>query len=130
MTHSDSFEATGTCLCGGVTFAGRIPDDAVTACHCGQCRRWSGHVWASFHLEEPQVSGDSLRWYASSDQAERGFCATCGSSLFWRPKGRRTLSVSPGALDNPTQLRLRGHIFTADKGDYYALTDDLPSQEQ
>ncbi|MBU3031423.1 GFA family protein [Paracoccus marinaquae] len=130
MTEADGVEIAGQCLCGAVRFSGRRPDPEVVACHCGQCRRWSGHVWASFYLESPVIAGEALRWYRSSAEAERGFCSTCGTSLFWRPVGRETLSVSPGAVDNPTGLELRSHIYVADKGDYYRIADDLPQQAQ
>lgn len=119
----------GSCLCGAVRFSGSLESPEVTACHCGQCRRWSGHVWASFDLEEPVIEGP-VRWFQSSDQAERGFCGTCGSVLFWRPVGRETVSVSPGALDNPTGLALTRHIYVADKGDYYEIADGLPQTPQ
>jgi hypothetical protein len=35
-----------------------------------------------------------------------------------------------GALDSPTQTKLKMHIFVADKGDYYELTDSLPKNQQ
>jgi hypothetical protein len=35
-----------------------------------------------------------------------------------------------GALDQPTQLKLARHIFVADKGDYYDITDELPQRAQ
>ncbi len=125
MTPSQAVDFTGQCLCGAIRFRGRsAPDPDLRACHCSQCRRWSGHVWASFDTETLTFeSADSLRWFASSETAERGFCATCGSSLFWRSKGSDTIEVAPGALNLPTGLRLAGHIFTAFKGDYYNLPE-------
>ncbi|WP_232962658.1 GFA family protein [Paracoccus tegillarcae] len=129
MTHSAKSEVRGACLCGEVRFSGQPGSSDVTACHCGQCRKWSGHVWASFHLEQPRIAGP-VRWFASSSEAERGFCSNCGSVLFWRPLGRDTVSFSPGALDNPTGLALTGHIFVADKGDYYQIADGLPQRPQ
>ncbi len=129
MTHSDRSETRGRCLCGAVRFSGLLAGPDVTACHCGQCRRWSGHLWASFHLDAPRIEGQALRWYPSSPQAERGFCSVCGTSLFWRPFGRDTLSVSAGAIDNPTGLALERHIFVADKGDYYDIPDHLPQKD-
>lgn len=66
------------------------------------------------------------KWYRASDFARRGFCADCGSSLFWQRDGSDIIDVAAGALDSPTGLRLQGHIFTADKGDYYQITDGLP----
>ena len=117
----------GACLCGAVRFSGRLRSPDVIACHCSQCRKWSGHVWASFRLHDPRIEGP-VRWFQSSDQAERGFCPTCGTSLFWRMRGRKAIAVSAGAVSNPTRLRLAEHIDVADKGDYYEITDTLPQR--
>ena len=35
-----------------------------------------------------------------------------------------------GTLDVPTGIAIEGHIFVADKSDYYALDDDLPKWPQ
>lgn len=35
-----------------------------------------------------------------------------------------------GAFDTPTNTRLAMHIFVADKGDYYDITDGLPQNLQ
>jgi hypothetical protein len=73
------------------------------------------------------ISGE-VTWYQSSKMARRGFCGTCGSNLFWDGAGMN-LSIHAGTLDGKTGLALIGHIFCADKGDYYALTDDLPKAD-
>lgn len=98
----------------------------VVACHCAQCRKSSGHHVAatSAAREDVEISGD-VQWYRSSDTAQRGFCPTCGSNLFWDGPGEN-LSIFAGTLDAPTGLDLTGHIYCADKGDYYELPDDLP----
>ena len=36
------------------------------------------------------------------------------------------ISIAAGTLDGPTGLATVGHIFVADAGDYYVITDDLP----
>lgn len=128
MTHSATSEFTGGCLCGAVRFAGGTAQPDFRACHCSQCRRWSGFYWAGFDTSDLRITaGEALRWYRSSEQAERGFCAICGSSLFWRRIGGG-IDVAPGALDAPSGLRLAGHIFVADKGDYYQIADGLPQE--
>ena len=66
-----------------------------------------------------------MTWYRSSDTARRGFCGTCGSNLFWDGAGSH-LSIFAGTLEGATGLRLAGHIFCADKGDYYDLSDGVP----
>lgn len=123
---------TGSCLCGGVAFqiSGDLSPPSV--CHCSQCRKQSGHVWSSTFLPDSQLTltrQNSLKWYAASDSAKRGFCSTCGSFLFWKHNDEDTISVAMGSLNEPTGLHLAKHIFVADKGDYYDITDDLPQFE-
>ncbi len=122
-------EVKGHCLCGAVQFSGTWVDDALRACHCGQCRRWSGHVWAAAGVRDLQVSGP-VRWFDSSQVAERGFCTECGSALFWKRRDGTEVDVAAGALDQPTGLTLEAHIFVADKGDYYLIGDGLPQWPQ
>jgi hypothetical protein len=122
-------EHSGRCQCGAVTFRihGNIRD--VVNCHCSLCRRVHGHApgYSAARKAEMTVAGeDNIAWYRSSDQAQRGFCRTCGSSLFWKPDGRETISVAAGALDPPTGLRTVRHIFVADKGDCYEIADGVP----
>ena len=118
---------TGRCLCGGVVFTLTASPEGFAVCHCSQCRKQSGHLWASAHVqdEDLQVTGE-VRWYQSSDKAKRGFCPTCGAFLFWKHADDDHTSFSLGALDGPTGAKLEKHIFTADKGDYYDITDGLP----
>ena len=122
----------GSCLCGGIAFeiAGSLAPPS--ACHCSQCRKQSGHIWSSTHIPQANLTmtaQDSLRWYAASDIAKRGFCATCGSFLFWKHKGEDKVSVAMGSLDAPTNVQLARHIFIASKGDYYQIADGLPQLE-
>jgi hypothetical protein len=69
---------------------------------------------------------DGLRWFRSSKTTRRGFCGDCGSSLFWVPEGEGRTVVAAGAIDTPTDLQTKAHVFMADKGDYYAVADGLP----
>ncbi len=129
----DPVRLTGRCECGAVRFALRGPPRPVINCHCAMCRRLHGH-FAAYTAVAPDalllVEQRGLRWYRSSDIAERGFCGECGASLFWRPAHGRYVAVAAGALDPPTGLRTAAHIFVADKGDYYDLSDDLPRHPQ
>ncbi len=120
---------TGGCLCGAVRYqvSGELSD--AVACHCSQCARTTGHFFVSadcgvadFTLEQ----AETLRWYRSSEKAERGFCCRCGSNLFWRRVGADMISVTAGTLDRPTGLRMKRHIFCASRSDYYEIDDGLP----
>ncbi len=116
--------AKGSCLCGGVRYQVTGPVQDVTACHCTQCRKQSGHYWASSGSAEEDfqlLSEEGLTWYRASDIAVRGFCATCGSALFWKKNDEDRISFSAGSLDQHPGVRLVKNIFTDDKGDYYAL---------
>ncbi|HWJ36684.1 MAG TPA: GFA family protein [Steroidobacteraceae bacterium] len=124
-----STKPAGGCLCGGVRYAIAGPLRGVIACHCAQCRRTSGHYAAMTSALSSDIvltSSGSLTWYRSSSKAERGFCGTCGSNLFWRQFDRDTTSITAGTLDTPTGIAMEQHIFVADKSDYYTLDDDLP----
>ncbi len=124
-----SASASGRCLCAGVRFEIHGPLRPVVYCHCTLCRRSSGHFAAATacapeHLR--LLSALTLRWYESSASARRGFCATCGSQLFWAPAHGGHISIWAGAIDTPTPLEAAMHIFAADKGNYYDITDGLP----
>jgi hypothetical protein len=128
---AESTRQTGGCLCGGVRYIVNGPLRGVVACHCMQCRRTSGHYAAmtnasSEHLE--LTTSQTLSWYQSSATAERGFCNTCGSNLFWRQFDSDTTSITAGTLDTPTGIAMQEHIFVADKSDYYVLDDDVPKR--
>ncbi|MGB8327415.1 MAG: GFA family protein [Steroidobacteraceae bacterium] len=117
----------GSCLCGDTSYEVRGPLRNVVACHCTQCRKQTGHFMAATSVDLGSlrlVRADQLRWYRSSASAERGFCGRCGSILFWKTDGRDEISITAGSIDGPTGLVIEGHIFCADKGDYYAIPDE------
>jgi len=123
----------GSCLCGAIRLRIDATDRDVVACHCRQCRKQTGHFVAAtraantaLHIEGEQ----HLRWYSASPEAERGFCQTCGSLLFWRVKGSEHTSIMAGCLDSPTGLKLSHHIYVDDKGDYYELESGLETYPQ
>ncbi len=119
---------TGGCLCGAVRYEVRGPLRPVVNCHCGQCRRWHGHfgAYTNAATADVTVKGKThLKWFKSSSFARRGFCKTCGSSLFWQRLGADTLSIAAGTLDARTGLKTVRHIFMAHRGDYYAVPDRL-----
>lgn len=123
----------GSCLCGDVQFEIKHDLEAPVACHCSQCRKTSGHFWAAVHATKSDfaLTEDSgLKWYDSSSWARRGFCGTCGSSLFYDMKGEDFLSVAAGTLDSDFDVKIGRHIFCADKGKYYEINDDVTQLDQ
>ncbi|MFZ0388143.1 MAG: GFA family protein [Solirubrobacteraceae bacterium] len=119
---------TGGCLCGAVRYEVTGPLRDVENCHCSRCRRTNGHFGA--YTAAPSgaltlIEARGLRWYVA-DGRERGFCASCGASLFWRRIDSRHTSIAAGTLDAPTGLQTTLHIFTDSRGDYYEIADGLP----
>ena len=120
----------GACLCGAVVYEVRGPLRDVIVCHCVECRRWHGHVSASTAASREHlvlIEDRGLRWIDSphSDaRARRGFCGECGSSLFWAPAERDTISIAAGTLDDTEGLRVTAHWYVSQAGTYYAAPDD------
>jgi hypothetical protein len=126
---------TGGCLCGGVRY--RIDGDCrdIICCHCENCRRTHGHVAAYTALDQSAltlVSAHTLQWFHdASPDTYRGFCNRCGASLFWDARdGRKRISVAAGSLDDSGSLQTIGHVFVAEAGSYYEISDGLPRYDQ
>jgi len=123
----------GGCLCGAVAYEvrGKLRDALV--CHCGMCQKTHG-VPAAYSaagkddLRLTETRG--LKWYRSSPLARRGFCGECGASLFWQADRADYVAIACGTLQQPSGVKLVGHIFLQDKGDYYEIKDGLPQYQQ
>ena len=125
----------GSCLCGGVTIAveGDL-EHQPEACHCTQCRKQSGSFLTAVNVRKSRLTirgQEHVGWYSSSDKVERGFCKTCGSTLFWAPnmEDYEWIAVAMGLFDGATGTHLRKHTFVHDKGDYYDIADGVPQSE-
>jgi hypothetical protein len=119
----------GGCMCAAVRYQVTGPLRDVVGCHCSQCRRMTGHFMAASaaRLADFSVLCDAtLRWYEASADARRGFCATCGSTLFWSGRGLDYISIAAGSLDDARGLKFACHIFVADKGAYYEIEPGVP----
>jgi hypothetical protein len=99
------------------------------ACHCGQCRRQSGYFSVSTHAKKTDVKltdETGLKWFKSSEWAQRGFCDQCGTSMFWEAFEDDNMYITVGRLDEASDLKLGSHIFVDQKPDHIELHDELP----
>ena len=127
---ADEPRATGRCLCGAVRYEvrGRLRD--VVLCHCVECKRAHGSVGAyssAYHEDFRFLEDASLRWVESPESdhaARRGFCAECGSSLFWHAPGLGRIGIAAGTLDGDPGLRVAAHIYTHQATGWDELPDD------
>lgn len=122
---------TGGCLCGAVRFELAEAPTSYGACHCGMCRKFSGGIELGTMVMADGLtwlSDDTLATYRSSDWAERGFCRTCGSSLFWRlvapGEMQGMLSLSVGALDDMDGMSFDTEVYIDAKPDSHAFAGD------
>lgn len=124
---------TGGCLCGAVRFALAEAPAEYAACHCSMCRKFSGGIELGVQVPPGGITwteDTALKTYASSEWAERGFCGTCGSSLFWRmtAPGPQSgmLILSAGALDSMDGMTFASEIYIDHKPDGHAFAGDHP----
>lgn len=123
----------GGCLCGAVRYAVHGPLREILVCHCNECRRWAGRAWAATAARNADLElrrGAALVWVLSprsAHGASRGFCSACGSSLFWRAPAFDRTSIAAGTLDEPSGLRVAGHIWVEQGADWERPPDDVPT---
>ena len=130
---NDQTITTGGCLCGAVRYQVKGPLRDVVNCHCSMCQRLHGNFGPHSKARKVNISitnDAGLAWYKTSDIARRGFCRECGSSLFWEPFDLDATGIIAGSLDGPTGLKTVGHIYVAEKPDFYEINDDLPQFQE
>ncbi len=91
------------------------------------CQRWGGAFYAGVKGERAVVSGEeAVTVYRSSHWAERAFCGTCGSNLWYRflPTGNR--SFLAGLFDLPAGFGIEQQIFVDEKPDWFDIAQPSP----
>ena len=120
---------TGRCLCGAISFTAKQVDSGMHACHCSNCRRWTGGPAIAANASDVVFEGAAyLSVYQSSDWGERGFCRKCGSSLLFRLQGSNGYILNHGSFDNPDLLKIVGEIYIDEKPSSYDFQGDQPKQ--
>lgn len=127
--------ATGKCLCGALSFSMELPSKWVAHCHCTMCQRAHGAAFVTWvGADESRVIIDNpqelLRWYASSPEAQRGFCSRCGSSLFFRSsQWPGELHIARANFVGPLDSAPQTHAFYATHVDWFTVNDGLPTKD-
>ncbi|MDO8827257.1 GFA family protein [Methylophaga sp.] len=122
----------GSCLCGGIRYEIDGELSPAMFCHCSKCRKSNG---SAFALNAPFKSSDfklltgehHLKSYASSEDARRFFCGTCGSPIYsMRISMPEVFRLRVGTLDDDIAIEKLCHIFVASKAAWDEIHDDLP----
>ena len=126
----------GGCACGAVRYALQTKPMLVHACHCLNCQRLTGGVFAvNAIIEKNQVallSGEpaACELKGGSGQAQDVyFCATCGTHVWndYHIFPGSTWFVRVGTFDDPALLKPDAHIFTRTKQPWVVIPQDTPS---
>lgn len=99
---------TGGCQCGAVRYRveGGLTNPHI--CHCRMCQKAAGNYFmplAGAQREKVVVTRGAPGWFHSSDVVRRGFCAACGTPLFFDPVTSSEMLVTLGSLDDPSHYR-------------------------
>lgn len=123
---TETVERKGGCLCGAVQIvAGNVPA-SVGACHCEMCRRWGGGPLMAIDCGSDVAIGgeDKVSVFESSDWAERGFCAVCGTHLFYRLKPTGDYHIPAGLFDSGDGLVFDHQVFVDQAPGFYSFAND------
>ena len=108
---------TGGCQCGAVRYRATAVMDNAHLCHCRMCQKAVGNLFAAL-VSAPK---DAFGWtrgrptsWQSSAQVERGFCAVCGTPLFYNDISSDRIGLTIGSLDKPADFPPVTHDGTED----------------
>ncbi len=103
MTQPDT-PVSGGCQCGAVRYRCDTLLDDAHLCHCRMCQKAVGGPFAAL-IGAPRAAitwtrGTPAR-FRSSEKIDRGFCANCGTPLFYEDVTGDHVSFTIGSLDTP-----------------------------
>lgn len=121
----------GGCLCGAVRYRFDARPLALNACHCMDCKKFSGATNIlmvlgprdAFHFEGPV---ELYRKRADSgNEIDIVRCAKCGVRLWNEPLSAPQIVIfAAGTLDDPSWVVPTSHIFTRSLSPSVAVQDD------
>ena len=114
-----SYPITGGCFCGAIRYELGQSPMRVLMCHCVSCRKATGATRLAWAV----VKNSDLHWLnhepkniQSSANAQRGFCANCGTSLTYRHANDvDTMDITLASFDHPEHFPPQADIWTADR---------------
>ena len=99
---------TAACSCGQLSITVHGEPRGVGVCHCLECQRRTGSVFAALAGFSPpyEVQGEATEYVRAGDQGSRfrfRFCPVCGTNLFHTEEGweQSHVSVAVGGFGDP-----------------------------
>jgi len=138
MLRNNPSSYKGSCLCEKITYQlNQTHFDPLAHCHCKMCRKFHGAAFASLLT----VQKDNLEFLSGHDYlkvftverdgvtTKRTFCSECGSSLLFESKHNvenNSIELAIGSLDDDIEIFVDGHIYVANKANWFDIKDSLP----
>ncbi|WP_429924841.1 GFA family protein [Agrobacterium vitis] len=125
----------GGCRCGAVRYtvkpsmSSKPPIGNPHICHCRMCQKASGNYFlplGSVSRDLFQLTRGTPQWFQSSDLVRRGFCAACGTPLFFDIPEADFINITLGSLDDPASVKPVEQANLDSKMPWFAALDTLP----
>jgi len=99
---------SASCSCGALTAQVSGEPLRISVCHCLNCQRRSGSVFAAqarFARDQVVISGTSTGFALTGDEGSRAhfhFCPVCGATVYFQTEGAEdTIAIPIGAFADP-----------------------------
>lgn len=115
----------GQCLCGAVQITAEVDNPRLRACHCDMCRQHNSGAFISLETVPGSIKVEGpVKVFNSSEWAERAFCETCGSTLWYGTKHDNAKNLAAGLFPNAGGGVLKVEFFADKCPQGYALAGD------
>jgi hypothetical protein len=117
---SDSFK--GSCLCGAVSFNCNAAPKFQANCHCDDCRKSGGAVFASYVFVDEAaitITGETGSYSSPADSGNtmtRHFCKTCGSPVFHiNSRAPSRVGIRVGLIESADWFQPQANVYASRK---------------
>ncbi|MCO4842706.1 MAG: GFA family protein [Yoonia sp.] len=129
MTETSQQTLSGHCLCGASGFVLIGAHNWVGHCHCESCRRATSSPFTTWIGQENgtwELIGNDIRTYDSSTGRQRGFCAVCGSQMFYKSDAYpNEVHFYAALLDDPLTVTPTRQYHAEERLSWVHLSDGL-----
>ena len=123
---------TGGCQCGLIRYAVcGTPVESVGVCYCRMCQKAMGNVlgiFAPFRCEDVSWTRGVPTKFRSSSIGYRLFYSNCGTPLAFLPFDEKTIEITVGSLDRPSEMAPTEQIGIESAIVWTKTLSDLPAQ--
>lgn len=96
-------------MCGEVEVTVKALGPGTSACHCEMCQQWTGGAYVAIHVAHADAAFTGpVKTRETSAWARRGWCDSCGSTLFYQTQDGGDYGIAaglfPDALGRPITI--------------------------